>query len=136
MLNLSDTSTSDVINSDMSTVDYIATSTDKLYYTNYDRHTVTCCDLHGTTQWEFKDNRVLQYPRGITVDNDGNVYIIGYRSNSVVVISPDGQRHRQLLSSRDGFSYPRVLDYDQSINRLLVANTERTAFLFDVTRGQ
>ena len=136
MLNLSDKSTSDVINSDMSTVDYIATSTDKLYYTNYDRHTVTCCDLHGTTQWDFKDNRVLQYPRGITVDNDGNVYVIGYRSNNVVVISPDGQRHRQILSSRDGLSYPRVLDYDQSINRLLVANTERTAFLFDVTRGQ
>ena len=136
MLNLSDKSTSDVINSGMSTVDYIATSTDKLYYTNYDRHTVTCCDLHGTTQWDFKDNRVLQYPRGITVDNDGNVYVIGYRSNNVVVISPDGQRHRQILSSRDGLSYPRVLDYDQSINRLLVANTERTAFLFDVTRGQ
>jgi hypothetical protein len=40
------------------------------------------------------------------------------------------------LSSRDGLSYPRVLDYDQSINRLLVANTERTTFLFDVTREQ
>jgi hypothetical protein len=23
---------------------------------------VTCCDLHGTTQWKFKDNRVLRGP--------------------------------------------------------------------------
>ena len=42
MINLSN-----VINSDISYVNYVATSGDKLYYTNYDKHTVTCCDLHG-----------------------------------------------------------------------------------------
>jgi len=136
MLNLSDKYVSDIIKSGMSSVDYLATSGDKLYYTNCNTHTVTCCDLHGTTQWEFKDTRVLQCPLGIYVDNDGNVYVVGYSTSNVVVISPDGQRHRQLLSSKDGLSYPRVLDYDQSINRLLVANTECTAFMFDVTRGQ
>ena len=87
MLNLSDKSISNVINSDMYYVNYIATSGGKLYYTNYDTHTVTCCDLHGTTQWEFKDRRVLQVPRGITVDNGGNVYVVGRHSNNVVVIS-------------------------------------------------
>jgi DNA-binding beta-propeller fold protein YncE len=49
----------------------------------------------STTQWEFKDSRVLECPRGISVDNDGNVYVVGYSTNNVVVISPDGQRHRQ-----------------------------------------
>ena len=97
-------------------------------------HTVTCCDMHGTTQWEFRDERVLQYPYGITVDNDGNVYVAGYNSNNVVVISPDGERHRQLLSDKDGLEDPTVLDYDVSTNRLLVVNQEGTAFLFDVTR--
>ena len=82
----------------MTSVYYVATSKDKLYYTNYKIHTVTCCDLHGTTQWEFKGERVLQYPRDISVDNDGNVYVVGYKSNNVVVISPDGQRHIQLSS--------------------------------------
>jgi DNA-binding beta-propeller fold protein YncE len=80
----------------------VATSGDKLYYTDYNTHTVTCCDLHGTTQWEFNDYRVLQYPFGISVDNDGNVYVVSYSTNNVVVMSPDGQRHRQLLSSKDG----------------------------------
>jgi DNA-binding beta-propeller fold protein YncE len=47
-------------------------------------------------------------PRGISVDNDGNVYVVGNRSNNVVVISPDGQRHRKLLSFKDGLSYPFV----------------------------
>jgi hypothetical protein len=44
---------------------------------------------------------VLQLPYGISVDNDGNVYVVGYYTHNVVVISPDGQRHRQLLSSKD-----------------------------------
>jgi DNA-binding beta-propeller fold protein YncE len=56
-------------------VAYVATSGDKLYYTN--TNTVICCDLRGTTQWEFKDKRVLQGPYGISVDNDGNVYVVG-----------------------------------------------------------
>ena len=135
ILNLSDESISDGINSNMSGVYYVATSSDKLYYTNYSTHAVTCCDLHGKTQWEFKDNHVLQCPRGISVDNDGNVYVVGYVSDNAMVISPDGQRHRQLLSSKDGLSNPIVLDYDKSTNRLLVVNESRTAFLFDVTRG-
>jgi DNA-binding beta-propeller fold protein YncE len=58
---------------------YVATSEDKLYYTNANTHTVTCWDLHGTTQWEFKDTRVLQDPVGISVDNDGNVYALNLR---------------------------------------------------------
>jgi DNA-binding beta-propeller fold protein YncE len=132
MLNLSDRSVSDIISNSMSGIEYVATTGDKLYYTN--TNTVTCCDLHGTTQWEFKDTRVLQGPRGISIDNDGNVYVVAYSTNNVVVISPDGQRHRQLLSSKDGLSFPRVLDYDKSTNRLLVVNQNSTAFLFDVTR--
>jgi hypothetical protein len=78
MLNLSDKSVSDIISCDMSTIQYVATLGDKLYYTHTNTNTVTCCDLHGTTQWEFKDERVLQGARGISVDNDGNLYVVGY----------------------------------------------------------
>jgi hypothetical protein len=134
MLNLSDKSVSDIINRDMSNVNYVATFGDKLYYTNYNTHTVTCCDLHGTTLWEIKDERVLEFPLGITVDNDGNVYVTGLKSSNVVVISPEGQRHRQLLSTTDGLVEPRVLDYDRSTDRILVVNQSGIAFLYDVSR--
>ena len=136
MLSIRDNSVSDIINRDMTCVYYVATSEDKLYYTNYEKHTVTCCDLHGRTQWEFNDERVLQCPRGISVDNDGSVYVVGSKSNNVVVISSDGQRHRQLLSSKDGLLNPCVLEYGKSTNRLLVVNEEHTAFLFDVKRRE
>ena len=73
---------------------------------------MTCCNLHGTTQWEFTDVHSLHGSSGISVDNDGNVYVVGYSSNNVVVISSHGQRHRQLLSAHTGLVKPRVLDYD------------------------
>ena len=133
MFNLNDKSISNVINSDMTCVHYVATSGYKLYYTNCDAHFVTCCDLHGTTQWKFKNESVLRGPLGVSVDNDGNVFVVGYYSDNVVVISPDGQRHRQLLSYKDGLRSPRVLDYDKYTNRLLVVNNRSTAFLFDAT---
>jgi DNA-binding beta-propeller fold protein YncE len=136
MFNINDKSISDIINSNMTGVYYVATSGDKLYYTNTDTHTVTCCDLHGTTQWEFNDKRVLRESVGISVGNAGNVYVVNYSSSNVVVISPDGKRHRQLLSSKDGLINPRVLDYDRSTNRLLVVNNSSAAFLFDVTTGR
>jgi hypothetical protein len=136
MLNLSDKSVSDIINRNMCYAKYVATFGDKLYYTNYITHTVTCCDLQGTTQWEFKDERVLRCPLGISVDNNGNVYVVGRDSINVMVISPDGHRHRQLLSSKDGLVLPKMLDYERSTNRLLVVNQSDTAFLFDVSREQ
>jgi hypothetical protein len=136
MLNLSDKSVSDIINRNMWYVTCVATFGEKLYYTNYTTHTVTCCDLQGTTQWEFKDERVLRGPFGISVDNNGNVYVVGRDSINVMVISPDGHSHRQLLSSKDGLVVPKVLDYERSTNRLLVVNQSDTAFLFDVSRGQ
>jgi DNA-binding beta-propeller fold protein YncE len=97
---------------------------------------VTCCDLHGTTLWEFKDEHVLKWPLGISVDNYGNVYVAGRYSINVVVISPDGQRHRELLSNKDGLVNPMVLDYDRSTDMLLVVNQRGIAFLYDVSRGQ
>ena len=105
-------------------------------YTNSKTHIVTSCDLQGTTQWEFKDERVLKRPLGICVDNDGNVYVVGGDSINVVVIFPDGQHHRQLLSSNDGLVATGVLDYERSTNMLLFVNKSGTAFLYDVSRGQ
>ena len=64
------------------------------------------------------------------------MYVVGRTSNNIVVISPDGQRQRQLLSSKDGLVKPCVLDYDKSINMLLIVNGSQSAVLFDVTRRQ
>ncbi|CAC5392029.1 unnamed protein product [Mytilus coruscus] len=62
-------------NKEMSSFSYVAAFDNKIYYTNTFHFTVTCCDMKGTDLWTFKDTTVLTYPKGITVDNDGNVYV-------------------------------------------------------------
>jgi hypothetical protein len=56
-----------------------------LYYTNYIKNKVTCCDMNGKVQWEFCDENVLVTPGGITTDSNNNIYVAGFRPNNVVV---------------------------------------------------
>ncbi|XP_071141798.1 uncharacterized protein [Mytilus edulis] len=112
---------------------YVAVHGDNMYYTNKENHSVTCYAIHGNLKWEFKDTQKLRYPQGISVDNNGNVYVASRITSSMVIISPDGKRCRTILSSRDGLSYPCALHFEPKSNKLLVANDNKIAFLFDVS---
>ncbi|XP_071136137.1 putative autophagy-related protein 11 [Mytilus edulis] len=131
-ISLNDESITNVINTKLSNFSYVTTLGDKLFYTHRDNNSVTCCNYHGTILWTFCDTSVLALPNGISVDNDCNVFVLGYKTNNMVVISPDGKHFRQLLSREDGLNGPKVLHYDTSTNKLLVANYNNTAFLYDV----
>jgi DNA-binding beta-propeller fold protein YncE len=74
----------------------------------------------------------LKAPRSIDVDEYGNVYVVGTDSVNVIVISPDGKEHRQLLSKADRLDDPRALHYDRQTRQLLVANAARSAFSYSV----
>ncbi|XP_071137277.1 uncharacterized protein [Mytilus edulis] len=132
MISLSDESITNVVRTELSNFSYVITFADKLFYTNPNDNSVTCCDYHGNILWTFCDTSVLQCPLGISVDNGGKVFVVGRLSYNVVVISPDGQRCRQLLSRDDGLVDPTVLHYDISTNTLLVTNAASDAFLYEV----
>ncbi|CAC5397268.1 unnamed protein product [Mytilus coruscus] len=133
MINLDDESISDVVRDKMSSHSYVATFRDNIYHTNNETNIVTCYNLQGKIQWTFQNKRVLMYPYGIDVDNDGNVYVVGFKSNNVVVISPDGQRYREILTASDGLSFPNSLHFSGSKNQLLVANYKnKKAHLFNI----
>lgn len=112
---------------------YIDVHNKRMYYTDRDTNVVTCSDMEGQLVWTFKDETVLKEPCGISVDAQGFVYVISRENSSVVVLSTDGQDKRVLLSNADGLKSPWVLHYDKLRNRLLVANEEASAFLFDVS---
>jgi hypothetical protein len=80
--------------------------------------------------WEYKDESVLNDSRGVTVDNNSNVYLTSYSSSKVVVLEPDGRQGRQLISSDDGLKYPIEICLIKSKNNLLVTNYKGTAFLY------
>ncbi|CAC5386099.1 unnamed protein product [Mytilus coruscus] len=132
-ISLSDDSVSTIITSKLSERSYVITFNDRIIFTDPSTNTVTCASMQGQVKWIFKDEIILKYPLGISVDNDGNVYVIGRDSCNVVVISPDGQRHRQILSAMEGLHEPSVLHYDLVTNKLLISNSMNKAFLFNVT---
>jgi sugar lactone lactonase YvrE len=88
---------------------------DRLYYTDSMRSEVVCCDINGTILWKFTDKSVLKTPRSVTVDDYGNIYVVCANPANVIVISPDGKEHRQLLSKADRLENPRALHYDRQI---------------------
>jgi len=80
--------------------------------------------------WEYKDVSVLNNPRGVTVDNNSNVYVTSFTSHNVVAIEPDGRQGRQLIRSGDGLKSPYAIYFDKAKNSLLVTTWSGPAFLY------
>ncbi|XP_071141799.1 uncharacterized protein [Mytilus edulis] len=117
----------------MPSYSFVTVHGDNIYYTNINNHSVTCYNINGNLKWEFKDTQNLQCPQGISVDSNGHVYVVSNYTSSMVIISPDGKRCRTILSFRDGLKSPRGLHFEPTSNKLLVANENKIAFLFDVS---
>lgn len=84
-------------------------------------------------QWTFKHDKIT-IPHGVTVDTYGNVFDADNAYSVVVVISPEGQQHKQLLSPEDCVHTPNSLViYDRHNNHLLVTNYAAGVFLHNVT---
>ncbi|CAC5374905.1 unnamed protein product [Mytilus coruscus] len=122
-----------VVSLDKPTLSYIAVHNERFYFTNKENHSVSCYDRRGNLEWEFKETRNVECPQGVSVDSNGNLYVAGMNSNSIVVISPDGKKCRKLLSASDGLKKPRVLHFEQNTKKLLVANERSCAFLYEVS---
>ncbi|VDH98362.1 Hypothetical predicted protein [Mytilus galloprovincialis] len=132
VFSLDDDSTTHLVNATLSQYSDIAIWKDQLYFINADK-SISCCDLQEV-KWKLRLEAFLRSPCGITVDNYGRVYISGCGSNNVVVISPDGKKHRLLLSEKDCLNKPQSLCFDRKNNKLLVANQQNEAFIYDVSQ--
>jgi ElaB/YqjD/DUF883 family membrane-anchored ribosome-binding protein len=113
---------------------YVVAFKGKICYTNQRKKTITCCLFNGTPVWQFKKEDILGNPHGITVDENGNLYVVGERTSNTVVISADGQCHKIILTSDDGLRKPSAVCFDEPKKQLLVANVEDgMAYLFSVS---
>ncbi|XP_071123021.1 uncharacterized protein [Mytilus edulis] len=132
MIRLGDESIVNVTKTEVTNFSYVATFRDNIFYTDCHEDSVTCIDFKGKTRWVFKNGSVLKAPYDISVDRDGNVYVVGGVSNNVVVISPNGKHCRELLSSENGLEEPVVIQVNRSSCKMLVANRVAKAFVFNL----
>ena len=107
----------------------LAGSSPRVYLTDWDNHRVTCFQLDGKMVYQYKDKK-LKRPNGIYVDAVGNSLVCGTYSDNVVVITADGRKHGELLTSKD-IRYPRCIEYRPEDNTLIVGcNNNPKLFVF------
>lgn len=97
---------------------------------NPDYHTLTCRLYSGTLVWEFRDESILDRPQGITVDNNGNVFVAGENSSIVLVLSPDCKQCIEILDEEDGIDRPIVICFSKQRNQLLLTNNQQQAYIY------
>lgn len=61
---------------------------------------------------------------GIAVDKTGNIFVCGTNSNSVHMVSPDGEKVTVLVTG-DKISYPRAVAYEPREKKLLVTQGDK-----------
>ncbi|CAC5410299.1 unnamed protein product [Mytilus coruscus] len=132
MLNLHTKTINTITTTNVSSLSCVDINGKNIYYISLAGHSVTCCDFQGAIKWTFKDENILKFPQGISVDDDDFLFVL--LNDSVVLISPCGKQHRTLLSSSDGLSAANGLHYDKTRNILLVAQSKEKAFLYKIDR--
>ena len=95
-----------------------------------DKNVASCYTKDGKLSWAFSDDDIIRYPVGIAEDRNRFMYLVGQETNNVIVISPDGQYCKQILSLKDGLDKPFAVCINVSRNELLVCNFSGKAFLF------
>ena len=91
-----------------------------VYLTDWDLRNsrVSCYQLDGRMVYQYKDKE-LRAPCGIYVDSAGNSLVCGYVSDNVIVITADGRKHRELLTSKN-ITRPYCIDFRPEDNTLIV----------------
>ena len=93
-------------------------SSPRVYLTDWSNSRVTCFQLDGKMVYQYEDKE-LRRPKGIYVDSAGNSLVCGTWSQNVVVITADGRKHGELLTSKD-IILPSCIDYRPQDNTLIV----------------
>ncbi|XP_071121940.1 uncharacterized protein [Mytilus edulis] len=112
---------------------YVASFENNLYFEEQDTNIVVCQNRNGDLLWTFTDETVIKGIRCITVDEHGNLFVVGKESKNVIIISSDGTKHKILLSETNLCGSPWAIDYNSELNVLLVANKkDGQVFLYSV----
>ncbi|XP_071138232.1 E3 ubiquitin-protein ligase TRIM71-like [Mytilus edulis] len=110
-----------------------------IYGTNYSGDKVCCYKSTGEPLWTFQHQDIGR-PEGITIDMQGFVYIGSNGTNNVVVVSPDGQTSKTIISEADGIIRPYGIDVNKETKMIIVSSETRensktdyeTAFVYTI----
>lgn len=68
--------------------------------------TISCIDVDGGIKFIYKDGRKMRDPRNITSDDNDNIYVIEYETDTVHHITSTGENAGVVLCAKDGLNNP------------------------------
>ena len=102
--------------------DYITVSPSekKIFVSDYGiKDTITCMTMDNRVIYQYRDNG-MKCPIGLYCDAGDNILVCGWQSNNIQVITTEGKKHCDLVSSRDGLEKPYSISYRESDDTLIV----------------
>ena len=102
---------------------YIVTSkihdTETVIVSDYEKETLTLLNANNGSLLKIVDMKG-KMPRGITVDNDGNIFVACYNTRQICVWSNDFTKSRTLISRKDLEREPYYIAYSRSTDTLYI----------------
>ena len=92
---------------------------DKVFVSDFDKHTVTCMTVDGNIIYTYKD-KDLRYPMGLYCDDNDNILVCGWRSNNIQMIDAGGHKAGTVVTAEDGLMLPWSIAFRKSDNTLIV----------------
>ena len=77
---------------------------DRVIYSDCQGKAVYCYDESSKQIWKYTQN--LSRPAGLCTDSYGNIIVADYYSDSIIVISKDGQTSKILIGEENGLKNP------------------------------
>ena len=108
----------------------VSPSEEKVFISDSDKHTVTCMTLNNHVIYQYTDNE-MKVPTNIVCDGADKILVCGRDSENVQVITEEGKKHCNLLSSRDGLKWPNSISY-REIDDTLIVGCDYSDYVFSI----
>ncbi|KAL3842220.1 hypothetical protein ACJMK2_020259 [Sinanodonta woodiana] len=116
---------SDQYDSSYGNVNYIALNNSKtrVYVTVYYKNSILSFNMEGKKQYTYSPDN-LKYPRGVAVDRDDNIYVVGGASHNIHQLSPEGCAIQVITTGVP--RNPWAISFDNSRDTFIITNSFET----------
>uniref|UniRef100_K1REC7 Tripartite motif-containing protein 56 n=1 Tax=Magallana gigas TaxID=29159 RepID=K1REC7_MAGGI len=97
---------------------------------SFDQHVVKKLDLRGNVLFTYNHEK-LKHPYGVTTDSKGNIFINGFISNNIHILSRGGKPLRIV----EGVTNPTYIKFQNATNRFFVGSYKGNIKIFEFTES-
>ena len=106
----------------------VSLSEKKIFVSDLSVDIVTCMTMDNDVVYKYRDNE-MKWPRGLYCDGGDNIIVCGRSSKNVQVITAEGKKRCDLVSSREDLE-PLSIVYREADDTLIVGCPHSDIYLF------